>query len=132
MMIHVMVNIRVFVILPFIKNLRALVGVFSVFEKVLGAFLALGVSGLVGIAFVCVTGCTCIGVGICACTCCRKRCARICCKSRGNKVGGDQSQQPVIAIATHEDSIKVTLKDHPSVPNTNGMWNEFCTASIFL
>jgi hypothetical protein len=65
---------------------------FSVWEKLLGGFLALGVSGIVGVTFLVVFLCTGICITVCACTCCKKQCQCLykCCKSvkpGGNKVG---------------------------------------------
>ncbi|XP_052817953.1 uncharacterized protein LOC128243974 [Mya arenaria] len=70
----------------------------SFWEKIIGAVFALGVSGIVGIVFICIVGCTGIGVGICVCTCCRKRCARICCKTRDNKVGHNLNGTETLTI----------------------------------
>ncbi|XP_060589489.1 uncharacterized protein LOC132744726 [Ruditapes philippinarum] len=64
----------------------------SFWEKLLGGFLALGVSGIVGVTFLVVFLCTGICITVCACTCCKKQCQCLykCCKSvkpGGNKVG---------------------------------------------
>ncbi|XP_045194591.2 uncharacterized protein LOC123550226 [Mercenaria mercenaria] len=67
----------------------------SFWEKLLGGFLALGVSGIVGVSFLVVVLCTGICVTVCVCTCCKKHCrcvSKLCdkcckpCKSGDNKV----------------------------------------------
>ncbi|KAL4234115.1 Bone morphogenetic protein 1 [Mactra antiquata] len=73
----------------------------SFWDKLIGGLFALGVSGLVGIGFLIVFGCTGICVTICCCTCCKNRCkciSKACkkCKEKRqkkNKVDPDNEQE---------------------------------------
>lgn len=54
----------------------------SFWEKVIGGFLALGVSTMVGILFLIVLLCTGVCLTVCCCTCCKKQghgCRKCCC-----------------------------------------------------
>lgn len=91
--------------------------VFSVWEKVLGGFLALGLSTIVGIVFLVVIVCTGICVTLCICTCCKKRCG--CCKKYSKSCSsGVEKVKTKLASATRNRKThagKVGNKDDVSL-----------------
>ena len=90
----------------------------SGWEKFIGAILALGTAGIVGVCGTVLFGCILIGCIICAVTCCRKACRKYCKviskpfantrKSRGKKLSENEERAEEKHEETHDEEKELT------------------------